>query len=385
MKRPRAHPALLAALFAVTFLVPSVFAQTTLTATLSGTAERPGPGDPNGTGYAVLDLDPVAGTVRYTIFTDDILAPSAAHIHRGTSEVAGGVVVNLAPEFQQGPGEAGYRASGTVQATSTLIEEILADPAAFYVNVHNSEYEGGAVRGQLTRNAAGATQRSFPVAGAAAGANNTFFRTIVTLLNDSGNDTVVTLEYYPSGPQTTGAPTATAIVPLEAGEQVSGDVVNIFGFEGDSTGAIRVLAPASIVAVSRIFNDQRPIDGGTYGQFVPALTMEQAGNEGSLPMLENTHPATGIGFRSNVGWFNPGDQTVNVVFRAHRSNGTVLEGTTRTIRPREQQQLQLNDLFPSLEPLDAMYVTFSAAESPVHIYASVVDNRTGDAVFIPAQ
>jgi len=39
--------------------------------------------------------------------------------------------------------------SGCVSADSELIKEIRQSPAEFYVNVHNSEFTGGAVRGQL--------------------------------------------------------------------------------------------------------------------------------------------------------------------------------------------------------------------------------------------
>jgi len=35
--------------------------------------------------------------------------------------------------------------------TRALAQEIIRNPAAFYVNVHNTPFPGGAVRGQLGR------------------------------------------------------------------------------------------------------------------------------------------------------------------------------------------------------------------------------------------
>jgi hypothetical protein len=42
-------------------------------------------------------------------------------------------------------------ASGCVQGVDAgVISDILANPAGFYVNVHNPDFPGGAIRGQLT-------------------------------------------------------------------------------------------------------------------------------------------------------------------------------------------------------------------------------------------
>jgi hypothetical protein len=38
-----------------------------------------------------------------------------------------------------------------VALDKALADKILDDPSGYYVNVHNTEYPGGAVRGQLTK------------------------------------------------------------------------------------------------------------------------------------------------------------------------------------------------------------------------------------------
>ena len=360
--------------------VPAL-AQSTLTATLNGANERPGPGDPDGSGFAIVDVDPDAGTVRYVISVDDIVTPTMAHIHRGTSEVPGGVVVDLMPDFEGGV------ATGMVSASQSLLEEILADPAAFYVNVHNAEYPGGAVRGQLTSSSNDMTRGIFPVAGSVAGANETFFRTDISLLNRSNTDTVVILEFYATGAEG-NSPSAVATVPIAAHEHLYLYEVTqeVLGLEEGSTGAIRVMAPQPIVAVARIYNDQRVVGGGTFGQFVRAQGPESNRSSGALPMLANELPSTGMGYRTNIGWFNDGSEAVTVVFRARNNDGTVIETTTRTVEPREQRQMTLRELFPGVQPTESLYVTFDTSDDvPLYVYASVVDNRNGDAVFIPAE
>lgn len=112
-----------------------------LSATLTGDAEVPGPGDPDGSGTALFRLTPGQRTVCWEVTWSNIEAPTAAHIHRGTSDVAGPVEVTLDPI-----------AAGCAQEVDrALILEILRQPDAFYANVHNEPFPGGAIRGQLTK------------------------------------------------------------------------------------------------------------------------------------------------------------------------------------------------------------------------------------------
>lgn len=111
-----------------------------LSATLTGAAEVPGPGDPDGAGTAELTINPGLEQVCWTIETTGLGTFTGAHIHRGTSDVAGPIVVHLDPA-----------APGCTTADRDLLTAILRDPAAYYVNVHTTEFRPGAIRGQLTR------------------------------------------------------------------------------------------------------------------------------------------------------------------------------------------------------------------------------------------
>ena len=119
-----------------------------LTASLSGAAEIPGPGDSDGTGKARIQFK--KNSICFKLSWRNIAAPTAAHIHEGSATEAGPVVVTLfsAPEGLRAP--KGH-ARGCVAVAPALIEEIRSDPSDYYVNVHNAPFPGGAIRGQLHR------------------------------------------------------------------------------------------------------------------------------------------------------------------------------------------------------------------------------------------
>ena len=107
-------------------------------------------GDPNGRGEAyVFGVDGDATTLCYVLTVDKIGTAVAAHIHEGAAGSNGPVVVNLAaPADGNAAGCLTEGEMGKFVGDQT-VAEILADPGDYYVNVHNAEYPGGAIRGQL--------------------------------------------------------------------------------------------------------------------------------------------------------------------------------------------------------------------------------------------
>lgn len=111
---------------------------------LSGAAEAPGPGDPDGSGTAWVTFNSGHGEVCFALQVEGILLPATgAHIHRAPAGSPGPVVVPLAPPDASGV------SSGCVSADPALVKEIRKDPSGFYVNVHSTEFPAGAVRAQL--------------------------------------------------------------------------------------------------------------------------------------------------------------------------------------------------------------------------------------------
>jgi hypothetical protein len=112
---------------------------------LLGTNEPNNAGDPDGTGTAVVRILRGEGKVCFKLTVQNVALPSVgAHIHRGAAGVNGPIVVQLVA-----PGASGTSSGCTTGVATALIDEILANPAGFYVNVHTTEKPGGAVRAQL--------------------------------------------------------------------------------------------------------------------------------------------------------------------------------------------------------------------------------------------
>jgi len=114
-----------------------------LTSTLTGYQALPGPGDLDGTGTARVRVEAEAERVCWVLTARGIAPATAAHIHRGEAGSVGAPVIPLTA-----PG-ADERSEGCAPVTAALAAEMIARPHAFYVNVHNAEFPGGAIRGQL--------------------------------------------------------------------------------------------------------------------------------------------------------------------------------------------------------------------------------------------
>ena len=118
-----------------------------LKAALSGAEEVPGPGVKDGVGAFLIDITGSKGC--YDLKATMGEKPTKAHIHQGAKGASGPVVVDLMPAFA--PGEAAFTAKSCVDLPGDTAAKLLADPAAYYVNVHSDAHSDGAMRGQLAR------------------------------------------------------------------------------------------------------------------------------------------------------------------------------------------------------------------------------------------
>jgi len=113
---------------------------------MTGAQEVP-PADPDGSGTASFSVNPGLGRICFDITAENIALPvAAAHIHPGEAGAVGAPLVFLLHADET---DADGSFSGCTSVDRATAKDILKRPWAYYVNLHNAEFPGGAIRGQL--------------------------------------------------------------------------------------------------------------------------------------------------------------------------------------------------------------------------------------------
>lgn len=352
---------------------PSNFA---LATTLLGSREPAG-GSTTGHGFAALVFD--SATLYYYLWETGLGSPTAAHVHTGGAGVNGAVLIGLSPTFNGG------QATGMVPVDAATLAGIQASPDLYYVNIHTSDFPNGAIRGQL---AATETDVNFAVVAHNSGLGTSFFRTDMRALSLTDESATVYAEWYLHGVNNSTGPTSTVQFVIPAGgEAVYDDVVSSLLGAGDR-GAMRLLSAFPFEAIARNYDDLRPTGGGTFGQGEPGLGLGDALTSGALLLNANRPKSDGVGYRTNVGYFNPSPYPVDVTFNVHLPDGSLVAPPSKATFPAwDDDQALFYQFIPGIpagqQNLDNFYVTFTSTK-PIYIFSSTVDNKTDDGVHQPA-
>jgi hypothetical protein len=131
--------------------------------------DGPAPGEPGATGTFDLRINSDDEIVCYDITLRGVTPPfqsparTATHVHEAAEGAAGpprlafpnpedtGNGTMRSEGCMQGPFTTGVMADGADTGTGFSLEDIEADPSAFFADTHTSTFTAGAVRGQLTR------------------------------------------------------------------------------------------------------------------------------------------------------------------------------------------------------------------------------------------
>jgi hypothetical protein len=124
-------------------------AGTNRVARMTGDQEVPGPGDANGFGRAVVNLNVRERRVCFNLRWRRIGPPTASHIHPGRRGVANPPAVTFFQSTTPLPDQITSVRGCERGVGRALIRDIRDHPRAYYVNVHNETFPDGAIRGQL--------------------------------------------------------------------------------------------------------------------------------------------------------------------------------------------------------------------------------------------
>jgi len=210
-----------------------------------------------------------------------------------------------------------------------------------------------------------------PAAASGAGKNGTQWRTDVRVMALNGLPAPLNITFFPSDGS---APLSGVFALPSGGFAVIDDVVGELG--GSGSGGLVIRSAINLIGSSRTYNTT---ENGTYGQFIPAVTFFNEVHHGTIVGV-----ADGPDYRTNVGIFNATDDSTEAVVSLFSDDDVLLGSGSWSLDP--WRHLQLNDIFEILgaPPSEVCRVDIDCQEWPCHTYASVVDNRSGDAVYLPA-
>jgi len=204
----------------------------------------------------------------------------------------------------------------------------------------------------------------------------------VRVFNPSTSIVKATLTYYS---QSGGTPLSKDISLAPGQVQTfDGALQQLFGISNDG-GALHIATTATtpLVATARTYNQTA---NGTYGQFIPAVTANDAAALGTRP-LQILQIEESDRYRTNVGVAEVTGNPATIEVTAIPSDSKVAASTQIDLAPN--QFVQYPQLLKSMG-LTNMYnarvtVKVIAGQGRVTAYASVIDMQTNDPTFVPAQ
>jgi hypothetical protein len=184
----------------------------------------------------------------------------------------------------------------------------------------------------------------------------------------------------------TAVPGGTVTVPA-GGSVILRDVLAGYAGTTNPFGALLVSADRSFAVISRAY--QRNATGGTFGQTVQPVrdfienTLGDTNNAGAVAYVPGlTHNSQ---YRTNLGFVaGSGATGMTITVELKGADGTSLGTRTFLVPANRFVHTQFSTLSIANVTYDAAGAEFriTGGDGAVTPYASVVDNRTGDAVFI---
>lgn len=211
------------------------------------------------------------------------------------------------------------------------------------------------------------------------------FHSDVRIFNPSAGTVTATATFYPQG-----NPSASTVktITIAAGEIKAYDNVlpTLFGVTGTGGAIVISTTGNSALVVSGRTYSNDATSGGTFGQFIPAVTPAEGVGPGESP-LQVLQLEQSPNFRSNLGLNELTGNPVTVQVAAILPDSKVSPSTEVTLAANEFRQL--GGVLASLNPGNTynarITIKVTGGTGRVTAYGSVIDNLTTDPTYVPAQ
>lgn len=237
-----------------------------------------------------------------------------------------------------------------------------------------------AADGQLTTERAGTSQLLIPAAGAVSGANGTFFRSDINVVNYMADtDQRVRFSWLPEAQTGVGIAPVEIVIAKATGISSEDFVTTILNQSGLGSILVTAIAPdgqfdssGKLHAPARIWSNQPGLSSGTVSQTFPVMSINDVSSPVPLQILGQRRDDR---YRTNAGIvnLNPSEQS----FRISVLADTRTEVQTVVVPGLSMQQVALSG--PPANSLQIAIANVSAVPSASWVaYGSSVDNATGD-------
>ncbi len=288
-----------------------------------------------------------------------------------------GPVLTLAPHQQaQWPLESLFGGPVLEGVAAATLEVECSGPVAAYASVVDDE-SGDPVF--LPGEAVGDAWL-IPVLGRGPGEAGTWWDTGLVLYNASDSQADVALEYLPAGTtNAAGGPVVhLGLAPRET-RRIDSAQAALWGVDS-GLGSARVTSSQPLAVAVRVATP-RPGGGGSMGQRIPALPNDVAAlGQSRLPWVRWDQA-----FRTNLGLFNTTVSARTVTLELHRPDGWLAATAVVTVPPGSLVQRSQEQLFGPDGGAPLGWIELAEDTPGLVLYASQVDNRSGDPVYVPGE
>jgi len=210
------------------------------------------------------------------------------------------------------------------------------------------------------------------------------WRTDMRIFNPTDTAEAVTLTFHPQNNTGEEQTTTVTVGPGET-KRIDSAMTTLFGPAGANTGGALHLStaqPSSLVVTGRTYN---LTSNGTFGQFIPAVTEANAIGAGDRP-LQILQAEESVRYRTNLGVAEVTGKPVTVEVSVVLPDSKVSPSTQIPLGANEFLQVPVIQSFGLSNIYNArISVRVVGGEGKIAAYGSVIDQKTQDPTYVPAQ